>query len=236
MAVFFDYMRLSPAEMDAMLLSLRVSTWAALLSLPVGIFAAWALARLHFPGKWLVDGFIHLPLVLPPVVIGYLLLLLFGRNGPAGSFLYQHLGISFAFTWKGAVLAAAVMAFPLLVRAIRLSIEGIDRGIEDAARTLGAKPLRIFFTITLPLALPGIITGTVLAFARSLGEFGATIMIASNIPGQTQTLPLALYTFTQIPNGEDSAMRLCIIAIVISLAALMCSEVLARRHARTMSK
>jgi len=235
MATYFDILQLSPAELDAMVLSLRVSAWAAFLSLPVGIFMAWVLARLQFPGKWLLDGFIHLPLVLPPVVIGYLLLLLFGRNGPAGNFLYRHFDISFAFTWKGAVLAAAVMAFPLMVRAIRLSMEGIDRGIEDAARTLGAGPFRIFFTITLPLSLPGIITGSVLAFARSLGEFGATIMIAANIPGQTQTLPLALYTFTQIPNGEDSALRLCIIAIVISLAALLCSELLARRHARTMS-
>ena len=228
--------QLSLAELDAMALSLRVSSWSALLSLPLGVFMAWTLSRLDFPGKRLLDGFIHLPLVLPPVVIGYLLLVGFGRNGLIGSFLYRHFGLSFAFNWKGAVLAAAMMSFPLMVRAIRLSLDSVDRGVEAAARTLGAGPARVFFTVTLPLALPGVITGTVLAFARSLGEFGATIMFVSNIPGETQTLPLALYTFTQIPNGEEGAMRLCIIAVLIGMAALVCSELLAKRQADMMNR
>ena len=225
-----DFLNLTPAEISAMTLSLRVSGWAVALSLPAGILAAWVLSRKRFPGKRLLDGVIHLPLVLPPVVIGYLLLVTCGKNGMIGSFLYQHLGITLAFTWKGAVLAAAVMSFPLMVRAIRLSMDAVDQNIEAAARTLGAGPARVFFTITLPLALPGVITGTVLAFARSLGEFGATIMFVSNIPGQTQTLPLALYTFTQIPGGEQGAMRLCVIAIVIAMGALLCSDFLARTY------
>ncbi|MDL2291197.1 molybdate ABC transporter permease subunit [Desulfovibrio sp. OttesenSCG-928-F20] len=229
-----DFLPLSPAERDAVLLSLRVSAWAVVLSLPFGIIAAWALTRLSFPGRRILDGIIHLPLVLPPVVIGYLLLIGFGRNGVIGAFLYQHLGVSLAFQWKGAVLAAAVMSFPLLVRAVRISLESADLGIEAAARTLGAGPLRVFFTITLPLAMPGVISGTVLAFARSLGEFGATIMFVSNIPGQTQTLPLALYTFTQTPGGESGAMRLCVIAVILAMLALVASDVAARRHAARM--
>jgi molybdate transport system permease protein len=194
------------------------------------------LSRLHFPGKRLLDGLIHLPLVLPPVVIGYVLLLSFGRNGAIGFFLYERFGVSLAFNWKGAVLAAAVMAFPLMVRAIRLSLENVDQGIEAAARTLGAGPVRVFCTVTLPLILPGIITGALLAFARSLGEFGATIMFVSNIPGQTQTLPLALYTFTQVPNGEAGAMRLCAIAVAIAMVALICSELLAKRYTDIISR
>ena len=222
---------LTQAEIDAVRLSLRVSGWAVSLSLPVGILTAWALSRLRFPGKRLLDAFVHLPLVLPPVVIGYVLLLTFGRNGVLGSLLYEHMGVTLAFRWTGAALAAAVMAFPLMVRAIRLSLDNVDQGIEAAARTLGAGPVRVFFTVTLPLALPGVITGAVLAFARSLGEFGATIMFVSNIPGQTQTLPLALYTLTQVPGGETGAMRLCLLAVAVAVAALLFSELLAKRCA-----
>lgn len=231
-----DFFTLSPAERDAIELSLRVSFWSVLLSLPPGICIAWVLSRLRFPGRRILDGFIHLPLVLPPVVIGYLLLITCGRNGVIGSFLYNRLGVSLAFNWKGAVVAAAVMSFPLMVRAIRLSLENVDRGVEAAARTLGAGPVRVFFTVTLPLSMPGIITGTVLAFARSLGEFGATIMFVSNIPGQTQTLPLALYTFTQVPDGDAGAARLCAIAVIIAMAALVCSEFLAKRYADGMNR
>jgi len=220
---------LSPAELEALRLSLWVSGWAVAISLPIGILVAWVLARFDFPGKSLVDGLIHLPLVLPPVVVGYLLLVLLGRRGIIGGWLYHTLGITLAFNWKGAAVAAAVMAFPLLVRAVRLSLEGVEEGLEMAANTLGAGPIRVFFTITLPLITPGIITGLILAFTRSLGEFGATITFVSNIQGETQTLPLALYTFTQVPNGETEAMRLCIIAIIIAMAALIASEFLARR-------
>jgi molybdate transport system permease protein len=226
-----EFLHLSDVEMQALSLSLRVSGWAVIVSLPVGILVAWVLARLHFPGKSIVDGFIHLPLVLPPVVTGYLLLVLLGKNGLIGSVLYKYLGIVLAFNWKGAVLAAAVMSFPLLVRAVRLSLESVDQGLEAAARTLGAGPVRVFFTVTLPLMVPGIITGLILAFARSLGEFGATITFVSNIRGQTQTMPLALYTLTQVPDGEAGAMRLCILSVVIAMAALICSEMLARRFA-----
>ena len=225
---------LTDVEIEALRLSLWVSGWAVAASLPLGILAAWILARLRFPGKNLLDGLIHLPLVLPPVVTGYLLLVLLGRNGVIGAALYKYLGIVLAFNWKGAVLAAAVMSFPLLVRAVRLSLENVDRGLEAAARTLGAGPLRVFFTVTLPLMVPGIITGLILAFARSLGEFGATITFVSNIRGQTQTLPLALYTLTQVPDGEVGAMRLCILSVVIAMVALICSEVLARRFAARM--
>ncbi len=231
-----DFFQLTPAERDALLLSLRVAFWAVALSLPPGVLTAWILSRLHFPGKRLLDGLVHLPLVLPPVVIGYLLLLALGRNGGIGSFLYARLGITLAFQWKGAVLASAVMAFPLLVRAIRLSLDAADRGIEAAARTLGAGPWRVFFTVTLPLALPGVISGAVLAFARSLGEFGATIMFVSNIPGETQTLPLALYTLTQVPDGEAGAMRLCILAVLVAMGALFCSELLARKYAAALER
>jgi molybdate transport system permease protein len=220
---------LTPVEMDALKLSLWVSSWAVLASLPPGIFVAWLLARTNFPGKGVVDGIIHLPLVLPPVVIGYLLLLLLGRRGILGGWLHETLGMTLAFNWKGAAVAAAVMAFPLFVRAVRLSIEAVDRGLESAARTLGARPVRVFFTITLPLVVPGIITGAILAFARSLGEFGATITFVSNIQGETQTLPLALYTLTQVPDGEVGALRLCIIAVAIAMAALVGSEILANR-------
>ena len=225
---------LTPVELDALRLSLWISGWAVACSLPLGILAAWILARLDFPGKSLVDGLIHLPLVLPPVVIGYLLLILLGRRGIIGSWLYDTFGITLAFNWKGAALAAAVMAFPLLVRAVRLSLEGVDQGLESAARTLGAGPVRVFFTVTLPLITPGIITGLILAFARSLGEFGATITFVSNIRGQTQTMPLALYTMTQLPNGELGAFRLCLIAVGIAMVALVASEFLARRFTRLL--
>jgi molybdate transport system permease protein len=198
-------------------------------SLPPGIFCAWVLARCRFPGKSLFDGIIHLPLVLPPVVIGYGLLVGFGHHGVIGAWLYETFGLSFAFNWKGAALAAGVISFPLLVRAVRLSLEGVDKGLEAAARTLGAGPWRVFFTVTLPLMVPGIVTGVILAFARSLGEFGATITFVSNIPGETRTLPVALYTLTQVPNGDAGALRLCVISVVVALIALIASEVLARR-------
>lgn len=225
------YLALTPVELEAVKLSLWVSCWAVVTSLPLGILTAWILARLQFPGKALLDSLIHLPLVLPPVVIGYLLLVLFGRRGVVGAWLYHTFGITFAFNWKGAALAAAVMAFPLLVRAVRLSLEGVDRGLEAAARTLGAGPIRVFFTITLPLMIPGIMAGVILSFARSLGEFGATITFVSNIQGETRTLPLALYTLTQVPGGEGGAMRLCIISVVLGMVALMASEFQARRLA-----
>ncbi len=223
---------LTPEEIDALLLSLKVAFWAVFCSLPFGVLLAWILSRLDFPGKSLLDGLLHLPLVLPPVVIGYLLLVGLGRNGVIGKILYEHLGITIAFTWKGAVAASAVMAFPLLVRTVRLSLDAVDKRLEMAARTLGAGPWRVFFTVTVPLSTPGIVAGMVLAFARSLGEFGATITFVSNIPGQTQTLPLALYTMTQVPHGEDAAMRLCIISIVIALIALIGANWLEKRFTR----
>ena len=227
---------ITPEEAAALWLSIKVACWAVVCSLPPGIGAAWVLSRREFWGKSLLDGVIHLPLVLPPVVIGYLLLVGFGRNGVLGHALEALFGIRIAFTWKGAVVASAVMAFPLFVRAVRLSFDAVDKGLEQAARTLGAGPLRVFCTITLPLSLPGIVAGMVLAFARSVGEFGATITFVSNIPGQTQTLPLALYTMTQMPNGEAAAARLCVIAIVLSLLALMGANGLEKRIARRMSK
>ena len=220
---------LTPLESEALRLSLWVSLWAMLGSLPLAVGAAWLLARRRFPGKTLFDGLLHLPLVVPPVVTGYLLLVVFGRRGLVGAWLHDQLGITFAFNWKGAALAAAVMAFPLMVRAIRLSLEAVDRGLEQAAHTLGAGAWRVFFTITLPLTLPGILSGMVLAFARGLGEFGATITFVSNIPGQTRTLPLALYSVLQSPGGEAAAQRLCVISIVLALIALLVSELLARR-------
>ncbi|MCB2148359.1 MAG: molybdate ABC transporter permease subunit [Deltaproteobacteria bacterium] len=226
-----DLFDLTPVEIEALRLSLWVSGWAVAASLPLGILTAWILARLRFPGKNLLDGLIHLPLVLPPVVTGYLLLVMLGRNGTIGAPLHKYLGIVLAFNWKGAVLAAAVMSFPLLVRAVRLSVESVDPGLEAAARTLGAGPVGVFITVTLPLMAPGIITGIILAFARSLGEFGATITFVSNIRGQTQTLPLALYTLTQVPDGETGAMRLCILSVLVAMAALICAEILARRFA-----
>lgn len=229
-----NFLHLTELELEALKLSLWVSGWAVAVSLPVGILVAWVLARRHFPGKNILDGLVHLPLVLPPVVIGYLLLVLLGRNGIIGALLNKYLGVVVAFNWKGAALAAAVMAFPLLVRAVRLSLENVDPGLEAAARTLGAGPLRVFFTVTLPLMAPGIITGIILAFARSLGEFGATITFVSNIRGQTQTLPLALYTLTQVPDGEVGALRLCLLSVMIAMVALVCSEILSRRFAARM--
>ena len=223
---------LSPFETEALNLSLRVAFWSVLLSLPVGLLAAWALARWHFYGKTLLNGLIHLPLVLPPVVVGYGLLVLFGRRGPVGAWLYETFEITLAFTWRGAALAAAVMAFPLMVRAMRISLEAVDRKLEAAARTLGAGPLNVFLTVTLPLMAPGILAGAILAFARSLGEFGATITFVSNIPGETRTLPIALYTLIQTPDGETGALRLAVISVVVALFALAASELLARRLAR----
>ena len=220
---------LSPAETTALLLSLKVAFWSVAASLPVAVALAWVLSRLSFPGKSLLDAVVHLPLVLPPVVVGYFLLLAFGRRGPIGAFLEEYLGITFIFRWTGAALACAVMGLPLLVRAVRQSLDAVDRGLEAAAATLGAPPLWVFASVTLPLILPGILTGMLLSFARSLGEFGATITFVSNIPGETQTLPLAIYSFTQVPGGDAQALRLCILSIVLSLAALMASEVLVRR-------
>jgi len=226
---------LTADEIQILELSLRVAGVSVLCSLPVAILVALGLARLTFPGKTLVDAFVHLPLVLPPVVVGFALLVLFGKRGPVGSWLDQWFGIVFAFRWTGAALASAVMGFPLMVRAIRLSIEAIDRRLEVAARTLGASRAWAFASITLPLALPGIVTGTLLSFARGLGEFGATITFVSNIPGETQTLPLAIYTFTQVPSGDAQALRLSIIAVILSIIALANSEWLTRRAARLQS-
>ncbi|KMW72800.1 molybdate ABC transporter permease [Photorhabdus luminescens subsp. luminescens] len=219
---------LSEYEWQAIILSLKVSGMAVLLSLPFGILMAWILARFRFPGKSLLDSIIHLPLVLPPVVVGYLLLISMGRRGFIGEWLYDWFGISFAFSWRGAALASAIVAFPLMVRAIRLALESVDQRLEQAARTLGANPFKVFFTITLPLSLPGVIVGTVLAFARSLGEFGATITFVSNIPGETRTIPLAMYTLIETPGAETAAARLCIIAIILALISLMVSEWLTR--------
>jgi len=220
---------LSPDETQALLLSLKVAFWSVAVSLPAAVALAWLLARRDFPGKSLLDAVVHLPLVLPPVVVGYLLLVLFGRRGPIGAFLDEYLGITLAFRWTGAALACALMGLPLLVRAVRQSLDAVDRGLESAASTLGASPPWVFATVTLPLILPGILTGMLLSFARSLGEFGATITFVSNIPGETQTLPLAIYTFTQVPGGDAQAMRLCVLSILLSLAALMASELLLRR-------
>ena len=220
---------LTPLETEALLLSMRVALWSVTTSLPVGLLVAWLLARRNFIGKSVLNGLVHLPLVLPPVVVGYLLLILLGREGPLGRLLFSLFGVSLPFTWQGAALAAAVMAFPLMVRAMRLSLEAVDRKLESAARTLGASPVAVFATITLPLMAPGIVVGAVLAFARSLGEFGATITFAANIPGETRTLPIALYTLIQTPDGEAAALRLTIISVVLSLAALAVSEIMARR-------
>ncbi len=223
---------LSPEEWAAVRLSLLVASTAMLASLPFGIAVAWLLARGRFWGKSILDAAVHLPLILPPVVTGYLLLIWFGRRGPVGQVLHDWFGIVLAFRWTGAVLAAAVMGFPLMVRAIRLSIEAVDRKLEDAAGTLGASPLWVFVTVTLPLCLPGILAGMILCFAKAMGEFGATITFVSNIPGETQTLPSAIYTFTQVPGGEAGAMRLTLISIAISVAALFASEALARLASR----
>jgi molybdate transport system permease protein len=220
---------MSGEELEILALSGKVALWSVVGSLPFALAAAYVLARASFPGKSLFDAAVHLPLVLPPVVIGYFLLLLLGRRGPLGSLLEQYFGIVFSFRWTGAALACAVMGFPLMVRAIRLSLEAVDEKLEAAARTLGAGRARVLATITLPLALPGVITGMLLSFARSLGEFGATITFVSNIPGETRTLPLAIYTYTQVPDGDPFAMRLSLIAVAVSLAALLVSEVMARR-------
>lgn len=225
-------MTLTPAETEAILLSLRVASWSVILSLPLALATALLLARYDFPGKTLLDGLVHLPLVLPPVVMGYLLLLLLGRRGPLGAWLEQTFGIVLAFRWSGAVVAAAVMSFPLMVRPIRLSLEAIDCGLEEAAGTLGASRPWIFVTITLPLALPGLLAGAVLGFARSLGEFGATITFVSNIPGETRTLPSAIYTLTQVPGGEGGALRLVLFAVALSLVALISAELLAKKLQR----
>jgi len=219
---------LTPDEWTAILLSLRIAVVATLAALPFGIAIGYLLARGNFWGKTLVDGIVHLPLVMPPVVTGYLLLLAFGRRGPLGAFFADYLGIVFAFRWTGAALASGIMGFPLMVRAIRLSVEAIDQRLEGAAATLGANRAWVFATITLPLALPGIIAGMVLSFAKALGEFGATITFVSNIPGETQTISAAIYTLTQVPAGDAAAMRLAVVAIALSLVALIASEWLAR--------
>ncbi|MFP4044559.1 MAG: molybdate ABC transporter permease subunit [Rhodosalinus sp.] len=221
---------LGPEEWQAVALSLRVSFWATLVSLPLGILTAHALARWSFPGRQILNGLVHLPLILPPVVTGYLLLLTFGTRGPVGSLLAE-LGIVFAFDWTGAALAAGVMAFPLMVRAIRLSIEAVDPKLEEASATLGASPLWVFGTVTLPLILPGVVAGAILAFAKAMGEFGATITFVSNIPGETRTIPSAIYAFLQVPGGEDAAMRLVLVSVAVAMAALLFSEVIARRVA-----
>ena len=226
---------LSPEEWTAVRLSLRIAFWATLVSLPLGIAVAYVLARGRFWGHALLNGIVHLPLILPPVVTGYVLLLLFGRRGPIGAFLDQYFGIVLSFRWTGAALACGVMGFPLLVRAIRLSIESVDRRLEDAAGTLGAHPVWVFLTVTLPLILPGIIAGMILCFAKAMGEFGATITFVSNIPGETQTLPSAIYTLTQVPGGDAGALRLTLISIVVSMAALLASELLARRIGQRLS-
>jgi len=224
----FSLSSLTSDEWTAILLSLRIAVVATVIALPFGIAIAWLLARKNFWGKALLDGLVHLPLVLPPVVTGYLLLIAFGRRGMIGGFLAD-LGIVLSFRWTGAALACGVMGFPLLVRAIRLSIEAVDARLEDASRTLGANPLRVFLTVTLPLSAPGIIAGMVLCFAKALGEFGATITFVSNIPGETQTISAAIYTYLQIPSGDAAAARLAVVAIIISLIALVASEWLARR-------
>ncbi|MGC9371609.1 MAG: molybdate ABC transporter permease subunit, partial [Paracoccaceae bacterium] len=221
---------LGPEEWRAVALSLQVSLGATLVSLPIGIFVAYALARWSFPGKQLLNGVVHLPLILPPVVTGYLLLLTLGTRGPIGSVLADW-GIVFAFRWTGAALAAGIMAFPLMVRAIRLSIESVDPRLEQASATLGASPAWVFLTVTLPMVLPGIVAGAILAFAKAMGEFGATITFVSNIPGQTRTIPSAIYAFLQVPGGEASAMKLVVVSVAVAMGALLLSELIGRRVA-----
>ncbi|MEM7228986.1 MAG: molybdate ABC transporter permease subunit [Planctomycetota bacterium] len=229
-------MMLTPDEWAALWLSLRVSGMATILMLVPGVACAWVLARRSFPGRVVLDAIVHLPLVLPPVVVGYLLLLTFGRRGWIGGWLHDALGVDIAFTWRAAALASAIMGFPLLVRTSRLAIELVDPRIEQAARTLGAGPWRTLMTVTVPLAMPGIIAGLALAFARSLGEFGATITFAGNIEGSTRTIPVAIYTSTQTPGGEFAALRLVILSVAFSFLALVCSELLARRYHRRLGR
>lgn len=227
---------LSPEEWEIVTLSLQVALWATVVSLPPGVLVAYALARFEFPGKQLLNGLVHLPLILPPVVTGYLLLLLFGRRGVLGAFLEEHFEVVFAFRWTGAVLACGIMGFPLMVRAIRLALETVDPRLEQAAQTLGANRLWTFCLITLPLMLPGLVAGAVLAFAKAMGEFGATITFVSNIPGETQTLPSAIYALLQVPGGEAGALRLVVLSIGIALGALLISELLARKASRRISE
>ena len=226
---------ISDIEIEVLRLSLKIAGWAVLCSLPFAVGISFLLSRRRFPGRFLLDGIVHLPLVIPPVAVGYILLLVLGRQGVVGGWLYDVFGVTLVFSWQGAAVAAAVMAFPLMVRAIRLSLDSVDQKIEAAAQTLGASPLRVFLTIPLPLIAPGILTGTVLAFARALGEFGATITFVSNIAGETRTLPIALYTLLQAPGSEDAALRIVGISIALALLALLASELLARRVARRLS-
>ncbi|MES2886217.1 MAG: molybdate ABC transporter permease subunit [Pseudomonadota bacterium] len=229
-------MALTPEEWQALQLSARVAACATLLCLPLGIALAWLMARRQFPGKFLVDALVQLPMVLPPVVPGYLLLLLLGTQGPIGGWLQAQFGIVLAFTWKGAVIASAVMAFPLMVQPVRLAFRQIDVRLEQAASTLGASPWRVFFSISLPLALPGVLAGALLCFSRSLGEFGATMAFVGNIPGETRTLPLAIYSFTHVPGGEAAAMRLSLLSIALAVAALLVSHFITRRAERLLGR
>ena len=222
----------SPIELEALLLSLKVAFWSVLITLPIGLFTAWLLARKEFYGRAILNSIVYLPLVLPPVVVGFFLLATLGQNGIIGKNLYDVFGITLIFTWQGAAIASAIMSFPLMVRAIRISIENVDNKLEAAARTLGASPLKVFYSITLPLITPGILAGTMLAFARSLGEFGATITFVSNIPGETNTLPLAIYSLVQTPGGETGALRLVTLSIIIALFSLLISEYLAHQAKR----
>ncbi len=229
-------MILRAEEWDALALSLKVSFWAVVISLPLAIVVAWLLARREFPGKALLSALVHVPLVLPPVVTGYLLLLTFGRNGAVGRWMEDTLGLVLAFRWTGAVLAAAIMGFPLIVRAIRLAIEAVDPRLEDAASTLGAPPVARFFLVTFPLIIPGILAGAVLGFAKAIGEFGATITFVANIPGETQTLPSAVYSFLQVPGAEGSAMRLVVLSLCVAIGAVLVSEWLSRRVAERIGR
>ncbi len=229
-------MNLRPDEWAALALSLQVSLVAVTLSLPLALWVAWLLARKEFVGKSMLSAVVHLPLVMPPVVTGYLLLVLFGRNGPLGRFLEETFGLVLAFRWTGAALAAAIMGFPLTVRAIRLAIEAVDPKLEEAAGTLGAGPMAGFRLVTLPLIVPGILAGSVLGFAKAMGEFGATITFVANIPGETQTLPSAIYAFLQVPGGEGSAIRLVVLSIIVALGAVLISEWLARRVAERIGR
>lgn len=232
----FSPFELTPEETSALWLSIKVGLWCTVIIAGPGVLMGWLLARTRFTGKALIDGLIHLPLVLPPVVPGYILLLLLGKQGVIGKWLYEVWGITLVFTWKGAVIASALMAFPLMVRAVSLSMSLVEPRLEAAARTLGAGPLRVFLTITLPLAMPGIMTGLILAFARSLGEFGATVTFVGNVAGETRTLPLAIYTYTQIPGADGTALRLVVLSLLLALGALLVSEIAARRVGRLLGR